>query len=263
MLENKKKLSILIVFVYLISLLPYVIASNAGESGIVIETKKVEVTSLPVDVQDLLLYKDSCNLILIEDPLNKVVKKGRVVNQIKLVLSRQNQEEGSFVRIDNIAVDIYVPSNLILNINQPFEKLIIGEANKAELGGIIEFISYYDLMPIFTLSKLIFFAGGVFVVFILSFLFHRMFALWNVPAILALYSFQSLLVMLMAILNNIEVGDMQMIFAGFFIILVPLTIWLQKYEKSEKGKQKICEWYMLNKNMLLNIKNKLWIKLYK
>ncbi len=267
--QNKKLTLILIIIVYFISLVPYIIASNAGEAGIVIDNQNIDANSLPDDIQDMLIYKkDSYNAILIEDPVTDVNKlKGQVTKEKKLVLSMETQKNGSFVRVTDIATVIYVTSYNI--INQQFEKLIIADTKKAEFGDIIETINtnieqinnYFSstvltLSIIISLSKVAFFAGGLLVVLILTFLFYRMVALWNIPAIVALYSFQSFLANMVASLNKLDVEKTSLMFGFLFIVALPLTFWMQRYEKSEEGRQKIHELYVKNNEILSKIKNK-------
>jgi hypothetical protein len=269
MLQNKKLLTILIIVLYLILLVPYIIASNAGESGIVIENRIIDVYSLPNDIQDLLIYKNhSYNIILIEDPVTDVVKlEGKSAKERKVIISKENLEKGSFVRIDDITTDIHVTSYNIIDL--PFEKLIIGDVKKAKLGGAIEtmndgleqlndYISddIFNLSQIVAISKVDFYAGGLLVVFVLSFLFHRMFALWNITAIATLYSFQFFFATIVGFLNKLEIDLTILIFGLIFIPILPLTLWMKGYEESEHGKQKILRLYAKNIEIFSRIKNK-------
>lgn len=269
MMQNKKLISILIIIIYLILLLPYLIASNAGESGIVIENQAIDINSLPTDIQDLLIYKkDTYNVILIGDPVTDVIKlAGKRAKERKVVFSKVTQEKGSFVRIDDITTDIFVTSYNI--IEQPFEKLIIGDAKKAKFGSLIETIyigleqlngyisdDIFNLTQITAISKFDFFAGGLLVVLVLTFLFHRMVALWNIPAIVTLYSFQSFLANVVSFLNKQDVDKAILLFGLLFIPALSLTLWMKKYEETDNGKQKILELYVKNKELFSKIKNK-------
>jgi hypothetical protein len=269
MAQNKKSMSILIIIIYFILLVPYIIISNAGESGIVIENQKVDMNSLPDDIQDLLIYKnDSINIILIEDPTTNVIKlNGKSAKERKLVLSKKAQEKGSFVMIDDITTNIYVTSYNI--IDQPFEKLIIGNAVKAEFASIIEKTNSYikqlnnyissdifNFSVIVAISKIDFLVGGLLVVVVLIFLFDKMVALWNIPAILTLYSFQSFFAVVVSFLNKLEVDTSSLVLGLLFIPAIPITFWLQRYETSENGRKKICELYVKNNEILSKIKHK-------
>ncbi|KCZ70779.1 hypothetical protein ANME2D_02804 [Candidatus Methanoperedens nitroreducens] len=269
MSKTKKLISILIIIIYLISLVPFIIASNAGEAGIVIGNQNIDVNSLPDDIQDILIYKKgSYNAILIEDPITEVNKlKGQVAKERKLVLSKETQDKGSFVSIADIEMIVYVTSYNI--IDQPFEKLIVGDVKKPEFGDIIETINtkigqinnyisstVLTLPLVLSISKVAFLAGGLLVVLILTFLLNSMVALWNIPAIIVLYSFQSFLANLVAFLNNLDVDSTSLMFGLLFIVALPLTFWIQRYERSEEGRQKIHELYEKNNQILSKIKSK-------
>lgn len=269
MVKNKKLISILIIIIYLILLFPYIIASNAGESGIVIENQVKDVNSLPNDIQDLLIYKkDSYNVILIEDPATDVSKlEGKTAKERKVILSKETQENGSFVRMDDITTDIYVTSYNI--IDQPFEKLVIGDAKKAEFGDVIETINNdmeqlnnYFSSDVFSLSKIVgiskvdFLAGGLLVVIVLTFLFHRMVRLWNIPAAATLYSFQFFLAVIVGFLNKLDIDTTILLFGLLFIPALPITLWMNRYEETDDGKQKIHRLYVKNKEIFSKIKHK-------
>lgn len=260
MFQNNKNISYILIFLFIILVIPYIIASNAGEAGIVIDSQIINTTSLPTDIQDIQrLNPESYNYILIEDQVNKVSKStGLVGKERKLVLSRQAHEIGSFVAIENVTADIHVTSYNI--IGQNFDKLIIGEAKIPYFGEIIEGLNYYGIIFILGISKIVYYGGAVLVVVILTFLNNRGPALWNIPAVAALYSFQAFLAIIMEYLNYVEMDGFVMAFSVLFLVLVPLTIWLQKYEKTEEGKQKILKVYSFNKEIFSKITNKLWPK---
>jgi len=268
--ESKKLLTIFILIIYLILLVPYIITSNAGESGVVIENQRMDVHSIPNDIQDLLIYKNnSYNAILIEDPVTNVEKlEGKSAKERKVIISTESQEKGTFVRIDGITTDIYVTSYNI--IDQPFDKMIIGDAKKAKFADVIGSINnelenlnkyfsddIFDISQIVGISQLDFYIGGLLVVLILSFLFHRMFAIWNIPAIATLYSFQFFLTIIVEFLNKMKIEKSILIFGFMFILMLPLTLWMKRFEESENGKQKIFRLYAKNKEIFSKIKKKL------
>lgn len=237
-------------------LIPYIIVSNAGEAGIVIEGQKIDVKSLPDDIQDILIQKnDYYNIILLEFPIAEVTKlNGQITKERKLVLSNENQTDGSFVRIEDVTTTVYVTSYNIFN--KSFEKLIIGDVKTAGFGVIIEDINNYKMTPILTLSKIDFFGGGLLAVLILTFLLHKMVALWNIPAIISCYSFQVFLANFIAYMNGLELGKITVIFGLLFIPSLPLILKLKAFEETKEGKQSIYELYIKNKKIILNIKNK-------
>lgn len=256
---SKKIISVIIICIYLSLLVPYAIVSNAGKAGIVIDTQEISTNSLPDDIQDLLMNKkDYYNILLIEDQITLEKKqiaqdRNQITKERILVLSEGTQEKNSFVKIDKIAIDVRVTSNLIPAINQSFDRLIIGETKKAELGDLIEMISYYNLTPILTLSSINFLAGGFLLVLILSFLFHRMVALWNIPAIITVYSFQLFLSNLIAGMNQLEIEFIYRLFGILFIPALFLIFKLKKLEDTEEGKEKISRLYKHNINFIKKI----------
>ncbi len=253
--RNKKLLLFLIVLIYLILLAPYIIASNAGESGIVIKSQNLDLNSLPDDIKDILIYqKEPYNAILIEDPVTEVyTPQGQVYKERKLIISGEEKEIGSFVKIDNIVADIHVTSYNIMELS--FNKLIIGDAGKPEFGTIIESINNFNsntisILPlILIISKIDYLAGGFLAVVTMTFLYYRRIALWNIPAIVALYSFRSFFAVGVSLLNMLEVDVISMVFSFLFVIAIPLTLWIQRYEMSENGWRKIHGLYIKNKKI--------------
>ena len=81
-IRNKKILLFSIIITYLILLIPYTVVSNAGEVGIVDSSQRIDVNSLPTDIQDLLtIKKDSYNILIIEYPIAELTKlNGQNVN---------------------------------------------------------------------------------------------------------------------------------------------------------------------------------------
>ena len=243
-------------------LIPFTILSNAGKSGIVVENQRISVNDLPEDIHDLLIYKkDVYNISLIEDLLPKentqiTLERSQIEKQRKLVFSENIQEKGSFVRVDNIALYLFAPDNAIPAINQSYGKIIIGDIKAAKFGGIIEKIYSYHLTPIITISKIDFFAGGLIVVLLLTFLLYRMVALWNIPAIITCYSLQFFLANRIAGMNQLQVNSISMMLGFLFILAFPLTLWIKKYEETEKGKQEIYRLYIKNKKLFFKLRSK-------
>lgn len=253
MLKNKKILSVLIISIYLIFLIPYIIASNSGETGIVLEDQKIDYNSLPDDIQDLLIYKsESYNTILIEDQITKVKDlKDQVAKEKKLIISQETQKIGSFIGVDNIESDTYVPNNIITTINQSFDRLIIGNPKKVKFGEIIEVLNYYDIAPIIlAFSKIDFLVGGMLVVLFLTYLRQGMIALWNIPAMITCYSFQFFLVNIISSMNKLQVESIPLFFGFLFIPLLLLAIKTMRFEETSEGKQRILELYKYNKKIL-------------
>lgn len=258
-MQHSKKIPVLIIMFYLILMVPYTIISNAGETGIVIENQKISVDSLSTDIQDLLINKkDSYNIVLIEDVYPKQInqitlERNQVAKERKIILSRETQEKGSFVRIDSMTTYMYITYNAIPALNKSFEKLIIGDTKKARFGKIIEIISRYNLTPILILSKIDVLAGGFLVVLLLSFLLHRTIALWNIPAIITCYSFQSFLANIVSGMNQLEVDSTYLLFGLLFVPALLFVFKLKTFEETIDGRKRICELYEFNIKILKKI----------
>lgn len=257
--RNKKILSILIIYFYLVLLVPYIIASNAGEAGIVIDSQKIDSDYLTDDVRDLLVYKnESFNFILIEDQLKKVKDmEGTLSKENMLVISKEPQEKGSFIKIDKIESDMYVPNNIIPAVNFTFDKLIVGDSKKVKFGEVIEVTNYYGINFILVLSKMDFLAGGILVVLFLSYLRQKAIALWNISAMITCYSFQFFLVNMIASLNKLNVDSIILLFGFLFIPFLPLTFKTMKFEETGEGKDKILEYYAINNNIFKRINERI------
>lgn len=255
--------SILIILLYLIILIPYVIISNAGETGIVLYRQNINTGYLSEDIRDLLInQRDSYNISVIEDIYPKEIGQissewDQVAKEKKIILSGEDTEIGSFVRIDDVRNYMYVPYNVLPPLNQSFEKLIIGNPKKAELGEVIESIYNHNLVLIFPLSKLTFYLGGLLVVLILTYLLHKKLELWNIPAIITCYSFQFFLGILIASMNHLKIETYSLMFGFVFILTIPATFKLRSFEDTNEGKQKIVELYKLNISIMKKITEKI------
>jgi hypothetical protein len=227
----------------------------------VMDAQKTRMDSLPNDIKDLLLdKKDNISLILIEDQIPKernqiAFERKQVALERKLVISEEMQEKETFVKIDNITTYMYLTYNKIPPMNQSFDKLIVGDPNKVEMGEVIEVINHYGLTPILSLSYYNYLAGWIIVVLVLTIIIHRKVALWNVPAMITCYSFQFFLGNLVAYFNDIKVDRLYLVFGFLFIITLPLTFMLKKFEESSAGKNKIHEYYLKNKSFFFKSKN--------
>lgn len=255
--RNKKILLFSIIITYLILLIPYTVVSNAGEVGIVDSSQRIDVNSLPADIQDLLtIKKDSYNILIIVYPIADLTKlNGQNVKERKLILSNNMQEDGSFVRINNMTADIYVSSYAI--VNQTFDKLIIGDTKTAVLNNIIETINYYKLNSIISISKIDYLVGGLFVVLIITFLFNnKMLGLWNIPAIIVFYSFQFFITNMIGMANGLKIYPIYLLFGLFFVPAMYIVSMLHKYEKTEEGQLKILKLRIRNRQIFSKIKAK-------
>lgn len=250
---KSKILALIVITCYLALLAPDIILSNTGESGIVIESRSVQHQSIPRDIQDILPPQDNYYITILDDPSSE--------EQCAVISGHTWYVEGVFVKAIDVVNEWYTDSRTFSSIvNQPFDKIVIGETEEVAVGrGVIETITQLDDVGeciILTLSSINVLIGGLFLILILSVLLKGSVALWNVPGILSCYSFQFFCASVVAFLNDVDVDEAIMIFGSLFVVLIPLTIWLQRYEESENGQQKIYELYIKNTKIISDIKTK-------
>jgi hypothetical protein len=249
---KSKILALIVITCYLALLAPDIILSNTGESGIIIESQSVQHQSIPRDIQDLLPPRDNYHITIINDPSSE--------EQCAVISGRTWYVEGVFVKVIDETNEWYTDSRTFSSIvNQPFDKIVVGETEEVAVEWqVIETITRLDMGGdiIFILSSIDALVGGFFLILILSVLLKGSVALWNIPGIASCYSFQALWASIVALLNQTDIDETQMILGTLFVVLIPLTIWLQRYEETEEGEQKIYELYMKNKKIVSGIKNK-------
>lgn len=248
---SKNTFIFLIAVIYFLLLIPNITVSNAGDSGIIIEGQYVPFQSFPRDIQDLLLNQDGYYILILED-----LSSGE---QLAVISEDMPYNEGSFVRVSDSTHEWYSDSHVLFSmVSQPFNKIIIGKIGEAEMGGwIVDLIVQLDMSGIILpLSAIDFLIGGFLYIIILSYLIKGTVAVWNIPGILSCYSFQFFYLNIDAILNQVEIDEISMIFGVLFLVLLPFTIWLYRYEETEDGNQKIYELYISNKKIFSEIKNK-------
>jgi hypothetical protein len=241
-------LSVAMVILYLVLLMPYMVALNSGESGIVVSTQQIDIASLPTDVQDLIPYKNlQYNAIVYDDQIYSVKNlKGQSLKERKLVLSTRPAQNGEFIRADNIIINIYAPTNLIPVTNQTFDKLIIGDTTKVEFGGIIEIINKLKINPVLVASQIDFLIGGLLVILVLTFVFDKAVALWNIPGIITCYSFQYFIAGRIASANHLETDLILLLFGLLFIPAFYVTFKVREFEGSYEGRKQISGLYREN-----------------
>lgn len=253
---KSKILALIVITCYLALLAPDIILSNSGESGIIIESRSVQHQSIPRDIQDLLPPQDNYYITIINDPSSK--------ESYAVISGHTWYVEGVFVKVIDVTTEWYMDSRTLSSIvNQPFDKIVIGETKEVAVEWqVIETIARLDMGGgiIFILSSIDALVGGLFLILILSVLLKGSVALWNIPGIASCYSFQALYASIVALLNQTDIGKTQIILGTLLVVLIPLTIWLQSYEETEKGEQKIYELYMKNKKIISEIKTKFDMK---
>lgn len=244
-----KLLSILIIIGYIGLLIPNMALDNVGISGTVIASTEVPLQSFQKDIQDILpSHISEYYVIIIQDI--KAEEKYAIISSSFL------EDKDSFVKIENITTEWYIDSRIFSSIiNQPFDKLIIGNTEKVEyVDWIVETIVLSGLTPLFILSSVVFLAGGFLVIIMISLLLTKTVHLWNIPAMLCCYSFQFLLSSTIAILNQVELDLLSMMFGSLFIVFLPLTFIVQRYEETPEGKQNIKKLYEIHNKIIRNFR---------
>ena len=248
-IEKKQKgiLVILLFLCYFVLLTPYVVHTTLSEvdGGIVNDLKTVSVLSLPADIQDVAAFNEECTVLLVEDSISG--KKTIVITERLL----HSLYKGDVVEITDKIIKWYVDWRAYQFFGKKFDALIVGDVK--QVGPIEAFIEkmFYSRLGnsihfgslIFYLSQLVFFVAPPILIFYTSFSFRNRFYLWNIPAILALYSLEVVIFNMVGSMHNITISDPEKYFGYLFVFLIPFTFFLSKYEESERGKRKIKEYY--------------------
>ena len=247
-IETKQKRMFLVIFLFLcyfLLLVPYVVHTNLNEvdAGIVTDLRIIPVQFLPEDVQDV-VFSDECTVLLVED---SITGKKTVVITEKSAHSLHIYKDDVIVITDRI-IEWYVDWHVYKQyfFDDRFSILIIGDVE--EVGVMESFVegmlySSYG-SPIFSLSKVIFLFAPLILIVYISFSFRNRFYLWNITAILALYSLEVFISNMVGSMHNITISDMEKYFGYLFVVLTPFTFLFSRYEESEEGQRGIkvyCE----------------------
>lgn len=246
----KKVIGVLVlVVVYSFLLAPYIIHTNlAGAgTGVVTDVKRVLVQSLPKDVRDVTPFDEVCTVLLIEDTLSR---------QKTVVISAQSLhslDKGDIIVVTDKILAWYVDWHAYPFFTEKFDLLIVGEVEQLESTEALIEGFLYSYLPgtsirlgglIFSLSEIVFFAGPLILILYLSYSFTKRFYLWNITAILALYSLQVFILNLVGGMYELTIGDTQKYFGYLYLVLAPLTVFIARYERSGNLKvlsEKIAE----------------------
>jgi len=254
-----RRIPLLLVIGYLILLVPYLIAANSGESGIVKDVRTTDAASLPSDIQDLLVSKDTpYYMVLIEDPIHSVKNaNGQISKEIKLVFSTDPVKVNEYVRVDSTLTNFHAPSNIVPISGQTYDTIIIGDAKEVAFGVVVEVMNTLGLAPLLFVSQIVYLLGGLILVMVLSYLLGRVPALWNIPAIVTCYSFQFFLASRIANMNHIETDFAILFFGLLFLPALVLTIWVRRAEETNEGSRFIYGLYKRNVELFGSISARL------
>ena len=247
-IETKQKRIVLVFFLFLcyfLLLAPYIVHTNLSEAdaGIVADLKTVPVQSLPEDVQDV-VFGEECAVLLVEDSISG--EKTVVIREEKSDHSL-HVYKGDVIEVTGKIIEWYVDWHAYKQyfFDDRFSILIVGDVE--EVGGMesfVEGILYSSFgSPIFSLSKAIFLFAPLILVLYIRFSFRNRFYLWNITAILALYSLEVFISNMVGSIHHITPSGMENYFGFLFLVLAPFTFLFSKYEDSEEGQTAIKEYY--------------------
>ena len=247
-MEKKRKKVILVIFLFLcyfLLLTPYIVHTNLNEVdvGVVKDLKIVPVQSLPEDIQDVAAFNDECTVLLVEDSISGV--KTVVITEKSLHSLHIYKDD--VVEITDKIIEWYVDWHAYKQyfFDDSFSILIVGDVEQiSTLESFIEQVLYSSYgSPIFSLSKLIFALAPLLLILFISFSFRKRFYLWNISAILALYSFEVFIYNMVGSMHSITVSDTWKYFGYLFLVLFPFTFFFSRYEESEEGQRGIKVYY--------------------
>jgi ASC-1-like (ASCH) protein len=246
-IETKQKRIIVVFFLFLcyfVLLAPYIVHTNLNEVdvGMINDLKTVSVQSLPEDIQDV-IFSEECTVLLVEDSISG--RKTVIVTE-KSPHSRHIYK-GDVIEITDKIIEWYVDWHAYKQyfFDDSFSVLIVGDVEQisASESFIEEILSSSSGSPIFSLSKAIFALAPLLLILYISFSFKKRFYLWNIIAILALYSLEVFISNMVGSMHHITISDMWKYFGYLFLVLIPFTFFFSKYEESEEGQRGIKKFY--------------------
>jgi hypothetical protein len=244
-IETKQKgiLVILLFLCYFVLLTPYVVHTTLSEvdGGIVDDLKTVSVLSLPADIQDVAAFNDECTVLLVADSISGV-KKVIITEKSphSLVVSK-----GDVVEVTDKIIGWYVDWHAYQFFDKKFNALIVGDVGQIGTieSGIEKILSSCIGSSVFSISKVIFALAPLLLILFISFSFRKRFYLWNIPAILALYSFEVFIISMVGGMHHIAIGGIWKYFGYLFVVLIPFTFFFLRYEESKEGQKRIKGYY--------------------
>ena len=243
--ETKQKRWALVIFLFLcyfVLLAPYAVHTNLNkvDAGIVADLKTVSVQSLPEDIRDV-VFGDECTVLLVEDSISDV-KTIIITEQSPHSLSIH---KGDVIEITDKIIEWYVDWHAYQFFDKKFDVLIVGDVEQISAieSGIEKILSSRIGSPIFSLSKAIFLFAPLLLITYISFSFRNRFYLWNIVAILALYSLEVFVSSTVGSVHHIAISGMWKYFGYLFVMLIPFTFLFSRYEESEEGQRGIKKFY--------------------
>jgi len=219
-----------VLLVYFALLIPYVVHANLNNAGIVVYSRDITIESLPKDIQEI------CRLRGI-NPTTLLLVKHTNPKWTTIVITSSQFSNNEMVEITYYVVNWRLDWRDINLVDQRFDRFAIANlkllspfeswvesALSNQLGGYLRDLSLAD-----------FYVGPVFLVLCITLLTVKRLAVWNIPAIWGCYSFQVLMSNMLARSHNVYVATEWSYFGYLFLGLLPITVYLWHYEKTEAG----------------------------
>jgi hypothetical protein len=207
-IEKKQKgiLVIVLFLCYFVLLTPYVVHTTLSEvdGGIVNDLKTVSVQSLPADIQDVAAFNDECTVLLVADSVSGV-KKVLITQKTPHSLG---VSKGDVVEVTDKIIEWYVDWHAYQFFDKKFNALIVGDVGQigAIEASIEKLLSSCTGSAIFSISMVIFALAPLLLILYISYSFRKRFYLWNIPAILALYSFEVFILTMVGGMHHVAMG---------------------------------------------------------
>ena len=241
--KQKRILVIVLFLCYFVLLTPYVVHTTLSEVdvGIVNDLKTVSVQSLPADIRDVAAFNDECTVLLVE---NSISGKKKVIITQKSSHSL-GVSKGDVIEVTDKIIEWYVDWHAYQFSDKKFNALIVGDVGQiGTIDSEIEKLLSSRLGSIiFLISKLIFALAPLLLILYISYSFRKRFYLWNILAILALYSFEVFIRIMVGGMHHIAMAGMWRYFGYLFVVLIPFTFFFLRYEESEEGQKRIKGYY--------------------
>jgi hypothetical protein len=211
------------------------------DAGIVNDLKTVSVQSLPADIQDVAAFNDECTVLLVADSISGIKK---------VIITEKSPQslgvsKGDVVEVTDKIIEWYVDWHAYQFFDKKFDALIVGDVGQiGTVEASIERILSARLgSTIFSISKVIFALAPLILILYISYSFRKRFYLWNILAILALYSFEVFIFTMVGGMRHIAMAGIWKYFGYLFVVLIPFTFFFLRYEESEEGQKRIKGYY--------------------
>jgi len=221
---------VVVIFVFL--LIPYLIHANLDNVGVVIYCNETTLESLPEDIQEI------CMLRGFVTPVVLLVKHLRPT-YVTMVIALEKFSLGTVVEMSEYVVNWRVDWRDFNLADQNFERFAIANVGKLDPfeSSIETLLLTKTGLIVHELSRINFYAGSILVVLSATLLIQGRLALWNLPAIFGCYSFQVWRLNVIANKHHLYVASEWKYFGYYFIILIPLALYLWYFELSPGGRR--------------------------